>query len=368
MKRLISIDVIKTLAVFFMVQQHFLYYLSPWDRLGYLFDHSWLQRWVDLDVYSAPIFVFMAGYSVWFWLQKQKQNNHINCSLDMIIRGGVIFLFGCFVSFVVRDVFSNNILSVIGLAIIILPLLWGSFKLVLCSVLFIFGIASFLQAYFEVAFGEWSWIASFEDWPSVVFWKEVLVDYLLRGDQGFIPWMGYLWLGYLTAQWLFSKAVKNGFYTVICVGLLLVLCGLIVEEFKWGNPWVYKYEYYPATSVFLLHTVGVIFVLIGLFRWFDVSKREWFFGKVCQLIGRYILSTYLIHVSFISLIEDYFGYLRYDYSRHDSPEIAVLVIMLFSWLYLVLWYFVMKWWHEKFQGKYSFEWFVRKISQRFSVV
>ncbi len=67
--RFIWIDVVRALAILFMIQGHFVYYWSDWyalRELGTVTD-GLLFYWIDMESYSAPAFAFLVGVSVWLW-------------------------------------------------------------------------------------------------------------------------------------------------------------------------------------------------------------------------------------------------------------------------------------------------------------
>ena len=141
MKRLLSIDTLKTLAILLMIQGHFVYYLSPWYqhyRAGEIGPGDPLFWWVDLESLSAPMFAFLAGMSVWFWIQKhQAKLSPQQYSLKLYKRSALIYLMGFVVSGLFwLDVGASNILHLIGAGIALVTFvhrwpLWTNVLLVL---------------------------------------------------------------------------------------------------------------------------------------------------------------------------------------------------------------------------------------------
>lgn len=89
MKRLISIDVLRAIAILTMIQVHFVENLSPREASSAaLYDLSQF-----LGTLSAPLFTFLLGLSLWLWLRKQTSSGRSELELSkVVIRRGLAIL------------------------------------------------------------------------------------------------------------------------------------------------------------------------------------------------------------------------------------------------------------------------------------
>ena len=183
MKRLHSIDILRTIAIMLMVEIHFVDYLSYSSEQGTLL----YDILGTLGSIPAPLFTFLAGVSFFISLSKYPAKVARRQTLR---RGVAIFIIGLlhyFIHWGAEYIFSWDILTLIGSALLILYLLrrlrWGDIALIIAAVILISPMLRELTNYnqhWDFATSEYSYLFTF---------KDIFLGWLLHGFFPIFPWI-----------------------------------------------------------------------------------------------------------------------------------------------------------------------------------
>jgi uncharacterized membrane protein len=324
--RIQSIDVLRGFVMVIMALDHvrdFFYKVDLGKAADAAMDPTNMQttypalfftRWITH--FCAPIFVFLAGASVYLMCQRKSKKE---VSLFLIKRGfWLVFVEVIIITFSWTfnpffNVFILQVIWAIGVSMILLGLL------VLLPYRVIFAIGLLIVAGHNIM-----------DYPSVSsgFKGTILSDLLYFSNfsayqlwQGhfflivyaFLPWTGVMLLGYC-----FGKLFKPGVdpvwrrKTLLAIGTGLVLLFIIfrfINLYGDPSPWstqprgaVYTFlsflnlNKYPPSLLFLCMTIGPGILFLAFFE--KIQNR---FTRIMNVYGRvpmlyYILHFYLIHI------------------------------------------------------------------------
>ena len=131
-KRLPCVDWLRGLAMLAMIQAHAVFFWSPWypllhsNQLDY---HHPLYKWVDIDTYAAPAFLFLAGFSLYWWHKNHAELSPSQQQWQVFKRGLIIFALGLIVSGLKHGHWMlSDILNTTGVSLMVLSLLWRMAK------------------------------------------------------------------------------------------------------------------------------------------------------------------------------------------------------------------------------------------------
>ncbi len=365
MKRLHSIDIMRSLALLFMVLVHFVENMTYWEeQQGRVYD---LVAWVG--IMSAPMFTFLVGASFLLSARKRSAQTLIAYTAR---RGLAIFIFGfghMLINWGAEALFNWDILTFIGSALFVLLLVrrWPK-EAVLALMALVWLASPFLRdwtnynAHWDFATSEYYYALTFSD---------IFLGWLLHGTFPIFPWIVFPLGGYLAGGWLFQhdpQAARRGARWLLGGGLGLAALGWWGEGFL-GPVYGGEFTFYPAAPTYLLWMLGVDAVLLALF-WLLLDApaaawRRWWQGswphRVTERFSRYSLSLYILHHS-VHLWPLYAaGWLltgdRWFFYSDAMPLAAslgfVAAFLLAVWLLLDGW--------EANEGRYSLEWLLARL-------
>lgn len=370
-RRYLHIDILRTFALLMMVQTHFMEYLTPEES-----DYSWLYNssvWGFWGIISAPLFSFLLGVSYWLWLQKSESNEMSGFDITKIswFRGIFIFIFGLFfcVSIWLPDqIFSWDILTFLGVSLILLSILRKA-----PSWLFIPMILAVLAI--SPTFRELTNYAShWEDHEYVYDFTlyDGITGFLSHGYFGLLPWVIYPLAGYAFGKCYYSEETDmriNGVSAGI-LGLVLIIIGFTGVYLGDALPnFTGEMTFYPASTTYLVAYLGICILSSWLlYHWVDKKetanpKHFLFFS----LYGKYSLTIYYLHHAIhiwpIYLLAYLEGQEEIDYYYGDfvSPPVALGLALGF----VIIFYYILKLW-DKCHGKLSLEWIMHKVINKIS--
>ncbi len=367
MKRLISVDVLRAVAILLMIQVHFVDNLSP-RELSSANLHDWAGTFGSLP---APIFTFLVGLSLWLWLEKQERRHTPNIRKIVIRRGLLIFTVGlAFATFIwsPKEVFSWDILTLIGAATLILFTLrrWSPRTIWALAVLILL-VSPFLRD----AFGYYShWRGGEYHYHFTM--SDVLLGFFLQGYFPIFPWLIFPLLGFATGKYFFNTDYPARLQTLTmpAVGAgLLVLAAAGHTLYLTGTPRFYADDvqsFYPASTTFVLGTLGLIFLsLWGLHRWLDM-RRIAPAGKVIRFFQRYSrfsLTAYIAHHAAHVYPLYFFAWIgnHHDQWYYYADAVSTPTALWLTLIFVVLFYGVLI--KLEKHPKYSFEWILRWLSE-----
>jgi uncharacterized membrane protein len=302
MKRLISIDVLRAIAILTMIQVHFVENLSPREASSAaLYDLSQF-----LGTLSAPLFTFLLGLSLWLWLRKQTSSGRSELELSKVVIRRGLFLFGAGLAFAVLiwlpgEVFDWDILTLLGASTLILFLLrkWSPRWLVGLAILVLLFSPPLRTASGYVS----HWRGNEYIYAFTI--RDVLLGFLLQGYFPLLPWIFFALVGFATGKHYWSTSSSDGLkgWELLIYGLGLVglaWLGLSLSETvpRAVSGYFSGLTFYPASTTYLVGGLGVIFLgLWVLYRVLDSGKASLGGATLAffTLYSRYSLTTYIVH-------------------------------------------------------------------------
>ena len=306
MKRYLSIDVLRAVAILLMIQVHFAGNLSAetesWPRL---FSLS-----AAFGLWPAPLFTLLSGLSLSLWLRKQRELGRSEEQIDKFLVRRGLFLFGvgiavAFFVWLPDQVFNWDILTLIGASTVLLVALRKLPPMVLAGVCLLVLLAS-------PPLRHLSHYASYWDDGEFIYefrLKDVLLGFLLNGYFPLLPWIIFPVAGYLLGETILDERRQTDWppwlVPALCIGLL-ALSGLgyvaqSIAPWLLANENAHELSFYPASTVYILGILG-----ISLLSWWilhlaiDHTPNITGRGPVLTFFRRYssfALTAYIVHLA-----------------------------------------------------------------------
>jgi len=301
--RLVSIDVLRAVAIVLMTLVHFVENLAgSHDIESGPFIGANRYWWMPTG-FAAPLFTFLSGVSYRLWADAQAARGRDTEEISKITvrRGLFLILFGLLFNVLVwlpEDIFNWDILTLIGTAMLALDVARRTspaVPAVACGLLI--ALAPTLRA---VADYRSFWQAGYFDYEFTL--GDVLLGYLATGYFPVFPWLAMPLAGYLAAPAIYGRRQGQGVGSVAAAGGLvvaaavavmaarpLVPAGLVTHDRLWAM--------FPPTTGYVLGTIGGA-ILLGslLHRLLDVRPTAP--GPLLRIAGamsRHSLSLYILH-------------------------------------------------------------------------
>ncbi len=366
MKRIHTIDILRTIAILLMIQIHFV------DYLGYWSDHdTLLYAFVErLGVLSAPIFTFLVGISLFISLSKYPPEVARRQTLR---RGVAIFIIGLLhnlINWGADSIFDWDILTFIGSALIIVYFLhritptW--------MYLIIFGVIIFSPILREVFDYNHYWDFSASEYIYNFTFKDIFMGWFLNGYFPIMPWIVFPITGYTMGRAILGESAAEKQRKLArnygLLGVLLALMGalsVLLSPQSSLSVYFSPVFFYPASTIYLLIMLGGnLIAFTGLWLLLDANemstaRAKWTRGRLAlpvQRYSRYSLSTYVIHHTAHLYPLYLIGWLkRGDRWYYYSDAMPVWTALLLWVIFVVVFYYVIKQW-DKIKGRYSLEW------------
>ncbi|MFC1669739.1 DUF1624 domain-containing protein [Spirochaetota bacterium] len=363
-ERIESIDLIRGIAIAFMVLDHVRSFFSnvrfnPLD-LRYTEASLFITRWITHPF--GPTFIFLAGTSAYLSLYRGKSKREL--SLFLLTRGlWLIFLELTIVNYSWTFSFTYEILtlqviwaigwSMIVLSVLIFLPLWCIAAFGLATVLF----HNMLDQIFSFDLGSLSpvWKILHE------FGKiELHSGRIIRVVYPLIPWIGVIALGYSFGS-LFLLDKKKRSRIFLWIGILTIACFAVIRytnsfganfDYFWKEYYDPLYTFfsffncmkYPPSLLFLMMTLGPMLIFLGLFEK-AIPRGLSFFATY----GRVPMFFYLLHLPVIHLLAVGFFYIRYGEvftDRFMYPAkfgFSLPVVYLLSFILLLIFFPLCRW-------------------------
>lgn len=368
-ERWLSIDVLRALSIIFMIQNHFLYFLSPWKTFipDSGLDHVW-RWWVGGDLWAAQMFLFLSGFSVYLWVQKHSAMSAAVKQKFLIKRGLILCVLGIAMSYAVESFIINDVLLVIGLSALVLAafLNYAGYCLLFLMLVLVV-ITPFLQdwsQFFLLPFAEVDWATRNLEFSGWEYYKEIFTNYALRGYQPIIPWIVFPLFGFFWAKMVHQKSLKTVTTRTLITSLSAFSLGGGFSFLSWQ--YLQAFSLYPLTTATLFFSLGVLVMSLYLFFMaLDVFKkfRLNFIISFFQIYSRFSLTIYVFHLTFLVAL---MGCLSWptglDFWLYYGRALTVEQTVLGAWLFILLFYFVLRQWYRFNNGRYSLEWWLRRLS------
>jgi uncharacterized membrane protein len=384
-KRLDSVDVMRALAILFMVYCHCTIFLSPVDGpypgLYFFGNHI-------VGDFAAAMFLFLVGLSFQISSTRARARGVADKGLK---RGAIVFLVGLAFSLVIRGpaaILEWDILTCIGLSLMVLNLAQRASDVVIATVaLALFVAAPFLRAwsgYFNAWGGEPGVVDMFlpgtagmlfdpaADYTPGKNFLEVLQGVLDKGFFPLFPWLLFPLTGFLAGRHGLTNA-RDRSYAIIGGGLLSAAGGFaIAAAGRNGSPlqitgaFIAPLSFYPNTPAMILVQLGVCGIAFGACRiLFDdrpSATRPPAWLDYARNLSRCSLSIYFIHHALIYWPLRTLGALHGDQEKYIGKALSTPVAFGAATLFFALLAVLLPRWHRA-QFKYGLEWWLAKATR-----
>ena len=271
-----------------------------------------LTRWVTH--FCAPVFVFLAGTSVFLWRSRGRSAGEVSRylltrGLWLVVLEWTLVHFGWFFTFTAGWFIGQVILAIGAGMIVLAALVHLPQRAVLAVGIAIVAGHNLLDAGdCEVDpsdpmtfFGcEWWWILLHQEGPvQVLPWFNLWIKYPL------LPWVGVMALGYGFGE-IFLRPSDARRRSLIGAGAAMTLLFVLLratsaygdkvpwaEQTRGGAAWItfLNTEKYPPSLQFLLMTLGPSLLFLAF-----ADRGAGAFGRVMATYGRVPLFFYLAHI------------------------------------------------------------------------
>lgn len=376
MKRIQSIDIIRGLAMIIMALDHVRDLLhadsitqSPTD-LATTNPILFFTRWITY--LCAPIFVFLAGTSVYLSLQQQKT---IAETRQFLFKRGIWLLvleftivnFGLYFDVGFHTILFE-VIAAIGFGFIIL----GSLLSLSCKTIGLIGLSIIVLHNLTpiIPFADDSLIklalAPFFSPTAIPLFagKMIVIGYPP------IPWLGIMLVGYFTGHFFYKTSLERK--TIFKrSGLVLISCFIILRFMNFygdSTPWTTQNNWlstvlsfmnitkYPPSLMFSCITIGIMLLLLAYAEQFNYQ-----FQKVAIIFGKvplfyFVIHFYLIHfITLLVLLLQGFNWSQLEFATGTFGRPKGIESGLQLWAIYIIWilvvtamYFPCKWF-----GKYK---------------
>ncbi|PKN95885.1 MAG: hypothetical protein CVU43_23565 [Chloroflexi bacterium HGW-Chloroflexi-5] len=394
MKRIDSIDVLRALAIIFMVLCHFPVNLSPVDG-----QYPWVYFFSNhiIGDFAAAIFLVLVGVSQ---VLSSSKTGYVPISAqfwkDRAIRRGVlIFVIGLIFSMLMRGweaIFEWDILTLIGASLIVIRLLGRlpAFGFLLVGLIFI-SPSPFLREYSQYL---QHWGNSMttvpginEILPGILYdpsgeyaptWsiQEIVEGFFVEGYFPIFPWLFFPLFGVFLGKASFMQSQEKSPDTrlhivfMIAGGFALSIIGTVISfaartkpPLSVVNEYISPFSFYPSTLSMQLLQLGMVLILFGILRaCYDRGARESVWLTYCRRLSRYSLTVYVLHHAVMLwpmwLIG---GIAEGPWDQFYAQAINEPLALSLSILVMILLGPALGVW-DRVQGKFSLEWWLTKLA------
>lgn len=378
MMRLNSIDVLRALAIIFMVQVHFvgnLAYRTPSQAL--IYEASFVPGNL-----AAPLFTFLVGVSLWLSVNRRRIDGQPERQIAgrTLRRALVIFVVGLIFNLAIwgpADLFDWDILTLIGTALAVVYVagfLPGWAIAALCIAI----LAASPPLRTLTDYGS-HWLTEYGLYTEYITrWRieDILLGWALRGYFPVLPWLIFPLAGYASARCLLDAEAgirRRRARGLIVGGVVLGLLGMGARvASRWvgfGEPlawYLSPMTFYPPGTSYVLLVLGVGMVgFAGLWLALDsdeacqasVSRRGWMI--VLGRYSRYSLSVYVIHHALHLWPMYAAGLAAGDVWTYWQDWVAPSGALALAGVFLVAFYLALVGWDE-IGGRGSLEWLLAR--------
>ncbi|MHA1299038.1 MAG: heparan-alpha-glucosaminide N-acetyltransferase domain-containing protein [Candidatus Helarchaeota archaeon] len=339
--RIHSVDILRGLAIFFMI---FVHYGQSWLNINSLI--LFTPYFFIPAFFGAPIFLVLVGIS--FSISAERRKLQKNFKKHVFKRACLLIILQFLLNIVIFDikqVWAYEVLTLIGISTIVCYYLMKRTDLEKI----VFVIISFLLVpILKDTFNDQIEIFTlFEPiWDLGKFFRASLFAY----PFSFLPYISYMIFGTMVGDRLvrIRGSIKNELIfckNLILFGFLMILIGLGPRIFN--SPLIDAYE----SGLHICLTTGVVMILLSGLYWLEDVKKISLF-RPFALYGQISL-TFLIGHHFIN---KYFFY--YSFKVFKNLEIYPYLFLV-SFLCISFWIIVYFWSIVKY--KFSLDWIVRKL-------
>lgn len=337
-KRLVYIDVLKSIAILFMVVVHTSAFLDPPS----ISKNSILVLTIaSIGGLAAPLFVTLSGWSIQNSLMKKynKNNNDFSLYYWLFWRFSFLFLCQLVVNLIANHIFNWNspgVLSLLAICTLIsIPLSKINLKMKL-AILFILFISPLSNSYlFEMS----------GDWNSIIYVNsptDFLLKILFTGTYPLFPWLSFFVLGGILRE-SNSDLNKKLFYFGFMTSISFMIFAIIS-----GRNWALTQgdavlTFFPASVGFIITANSTVLIMFIFMKRSNEKFKKSTLVISFTKIGRITLTIYLLHFIPLRLLNEF------DMDEWNLIYSFIITIMftLFWWPFSII--------HERYFKKYSLE-------------
>ncbi|MEE9911303.1 MAG: DUF1624 domain-containing protein [Deltaproteobacteria bacterium] len=392
MKRVDSIDVLRTLAVIFMVLCHFPVNLSPVTG-----EYPWIYFFSNhiIGDFAASMFLVLVGVSQ---VLSMSKTGYVPIDAQFwkdrtLKRGALVFVVGLLFSLTMRGpeaIFEWDILTLIGVSLIVIRLLGRlpAFGFLLVGLVFIAPTpllreySQYLQHWgngMEAVPGFGNVLPGLLYDPSGEYlptWsiREIIEGLFIEGYFPIFPWMFFPLAGVFIGKASFAaskdKAPDTRLHIVLMMvgGFILAIIGTVMSfaartkpSLSVINEYISPFSFYPVTISMMLLQMGVVLFLFGLLRArYDFGTRESGWLTYCRRVSRYSLTVYVLHHVVMLWPMWLIGWVAAGpWDQYYAQAMSEPLALALSILLMVLFGPLLGAW-DKVNGKFSLEWGLTK--------
>ena len=376
-KRIVSIDVLRGIAILFMALDHTRDFFGPWQYDYLDINHTSLAIFFTRFVthFCAPSFILLAGVSVYLMKNKFTKNE---LSVFLIKRGLFIILLEItWISLSWQFAFYNYILLqvmwVIGMSMILMALLIR-FPMKIClliSLLIIFG-HNLLDPYNEILINNIGWFAS---WFTTKYSFVFLNGFKIITSYSVIPWFGIMLFGFSVGS-VFKQEENNRRKSLLYIGssfLILFIVLRFTNAYGSVNEFIvyasssksvisfFNVLKYPPSLAFCCLTLGVSLMLLYILDFITIGKNNMFL-----IFGSVPMFFYLLHIPVIHLLSVIFSHLYYHHpanwfyfgkvvvSRMPKDYTLNLYFVYGAWIFIIIIFYPICKWYRSFKQSHDY--------------
>ena len=347
MERKQYIDVLRSIAILFMIEVHTSAQLSPSN----ISEDSLIALIVaSIGGLAAPLFVTLSGWSAQHSLIQKTNIINLEKSIAYWVITRSIFLLSCqiLVNLIASHVFNwytPGVLSLLALCTLLsVPLSKIKLETKLLFLLFVC-FTPILNSYFFNLNGEWSHIINAN---SILEWVDRLI---FSGTYPLFPWLTFFLLGGIIRD--SNNSLNNKLSNVGVFFSISFIAYSILTNAKWATTTGDAIlTFFPASIAFIITantTVLILFILLQRFE--AILKKSNVMVKFSK-IGNLSLTIYILHFIPLRLLD--------IFNLNDWTLLEAIIITL---IFTFIWWPISLIHHKSFK-KYSFESLLRFISAK----
>ncbi len=393
MKRIDSIDVLRALAIIFMVLCHFPVNLSP--ATG---EYPWVYFFSNhiIGDFAASMFLVLVGVSQ---VLSSGKTGHVPIGLQFwkdraIKRGAFIFVVGLIFSMSVRGweaVFEWDILTLIGASLIAIRLLGRlpAFGFLIVGLIFVLP-SPLLREYSQYL---QHWGNTMEAVPGISSvapgllydpaadylptWslQEIVEGFFFEGYFPIFPWLFFPLFGVFLGKASFVQSAEespntnrhivfmiSGGAVLSATAILIGLWARTKPPLSVVNEYISPFSFYPVTISMMLLQLGVVLLLFGVLRALcDYRPRDNWWLVYCRRLSRYSLTLYVLHhIVMLWPLWLIGGIAEGPWNQYYAKAMSEPLALILSILLMAICGPLLAAW-DKVKGKYSLEWNLAKI-------
>lgn len=372
-QRIISIDIIRGLAIILMAIDHIRDFISPTLFNPLDIEHTTLSLFFTRIVtdFCAPTFIFLAGVSIFI----QKKKGKKNLSLFLITRGlWLVFLEIIYVSFCWQFSYSTILLQiiwVIGISMIIMGFvirLKRQYTLIIGLILaFLYHLLSPLDNFLN---SQTHLLWSLLDQQAVLL---NLPDFKINLDYPILPWLGVMMIGYGLGYWFTDFIASYRIRLLLYCGTFLLCLYFIIKFIEVLYIYdvsmstaqtVMQFFYvdkYPPSVLYIIFNFSLMMLLLALVELINIKKTN-----PLLVFGSVPMFFYLIHLPLIHLIGEALSYLTYHQSLNWATKGVVdpnkvpmgytpsVIKVYLVWFFVIAVTYPLCLWYRNIKKKYNY--------------